>query len=194
MHSAARRAAKAARPSPQRAQAPPFWPARTKADGRARRRDDRCRPRASLPSPTLPRIPALPPVEARDRARDDRPRAPVWTARPFQLPGSAAPLRGGSGSTCRFRLDPRPAAPRLVQAPGPGPRRAAGRRGGATPARSAADGSLALVLERVHVVVGKAEMMPDLVDHDVRHELLEADARGLPLSDDRAAIERHSFG
>ena len=39
----------------------------------------------------------------------------------------------------------------------------------------------ALVLERVHIVVGKAEMMPDLVDHDVRNQLLEADA-----------VERHS--
>ena len=47
--------------------------------------------------------------------------------------------------------------------------------------------SFRAVLERVHVVVGEAEMMADLVDHDVRDELLEADPRP-------TAIRRGSAG
>jgi len=45
----------------------------------------------------------------------------------------------------------------------------------------------------MHVLVGKAKMVTDLVDHDVRDQLLEADGRRLPLGDDRTAVKCDSF-
>ena len=49
-------------------------------------------------------------------------------------------------------------------------------------------------LERVHVVVGKAEMMADLVDQDVRDEMLEAVLAVGPFIEDRAAEQADSVG
>src|SRR3546814_17403836 len=48
-------------------------------------------------------------------------------------------------------------------------------------------------LQRLHVVVGEAEMMTDLVDQQVPHQMRQILAGLAPVVDQRAAIEEDRF-
>ena len=99
-------------------------------------------------------------------------------ARPCRGSAAAGRRQGGSGSTCRCRWARRRAAPR------PAPSARSSPSNSSRPPRTqrhalerAAARSRDLLLERVHVVVAEAEMMADLVDQDVRDEMLERSRR-----------------
>ena len=49
-------------------------------------------------------------------------------------------------------------------------------------------------LDRFHIVVGEAEMVADLVDQDMLHEMLERFLAFAPFEQDRRAIEEHLIG
>ena len=107
-----------------------------------------------------------------------------------------APARS-SPAARRIRLDlPLPFGPVTCSAsPGPSARSRSSNssrppRRSATPSKRSSARHSALVLERVHVVVGEAEMMADLVDDDVVTSCSRLNARRLPLGEDRPPVER----
>ena len=100
--------------------------------------------------------------------------------RPLTVPCSGRSRPGGEADQARFAAAVRSRDLERLTRPkrqDPGLRTAAVHRAEASPVRTGAAPSLRLVLERVHVVVGKAEMMADLVDDDVADDLFEAEAR-----------------
>src|SRR3569623_3039944 len=51
-----------------------------------------------------------------------------------------------------------------------------------------------LVLEAMHITITQAEMMPDLVNHDMPHQGRQVLATLDPFVEDRAAIEENPVG
>ena len=48
-----------------------------------------------------------------------------------------------------------------------------------------------LSLQRFHIGVGEPEMVPDLVDHHVAHQMGQVLARLAPIGEDRLAVEKY---
>src|SRR3546814_12038070 len=84
--------------------------------------------------------------------------------------------------------------PRRAPASATGLRTAGGRRGCTPPVRAAAAPRSRHLFQRVHVVVGKAEMMADLVDQHMADQPVEPFALLDPFAKDRDAIAGDAVG
>ena len=162
---------------------------RSKAGGPAHRRGGRgpSRAIACVEQPSARPEGQRAPSGSRGRAPGARPRAPTRSRSTVPAAGRSSP------AARRIRLDlPLPLGP-VTSAASPGAElqiQLFEQQPPAAPAghalRSAAAASPGLLLERVHVLVGEAEMMADLVDQDVRDEARGSSPLG-PFVEDRAA-------
>jgi hypothetical protein len=136
------------------------------------------------PSPPSPaRVGAVEPRPEAERLPSGSSRSSASARRPARAPPRSTVPRSARSSPAasRIRLDlPLPLGP-VTSAASPGrargraPRTAAARRAAGDAPRAAAAAHSGRFLERVHVVVGEAEMVADLVDDDVGDQRLEAD-------------------
>src|SRR3546814_18327823 len=99
---------------------------------------------------------------------------------------------GGSGTTCPRQWVRSATAPDRAPASATDFRTIAGRRECRPPGRAAATAPSRHVFQRVHIVVGKAEMMADLVDQHMADQPVQPFAALAPFAQDRS--EERSVG